>query len=144
MAFGRKERKQGRARPDGFGTAVFRVALLAPGGFVAGYGIGRALGRLVSDCPLSGPCSEANPVLLAVPLAILGMGVGSTVAAARLSEWWEGILVWGAGIAWMLVLVVAIGWLGVDSQPGRILGLAWLLAALAMAVAIWRRAQIEE
>ncbi|UCC71197.1 MAG: hypothetical protein JSV86_12470 [Gemmatimonadota bacterium] len=107
---------------------------------MAGYVLGRALGRLVSGCPLAGACSEANPVLLAVPLAILGMGAGSTLVASRVGEWWEGVLVWGAGIAWMLVLVVAVGWLGIESRAGRFVALAWMLAALATAVATWRRA----
>ncbi|KPK82580.1 MAG: hypothetical protein AMS25_01605 [Gemmatimonas sp. SM23_52] len=111
--------------------------MLAPGGFVAGYLLGRALGYLLSGCPLSGPCRHAIPVLLGLPVAILGMGAGSTLAATRVSHWWEGIAVWIVGLLAMLMLVMLVGWLGSDSLAGQLLGLVWLVAAIGLAIATW-------
>jgi hypothetical protein len=133
---GRGAREE-KVRPDSLGTASLRAAVLAPGGFVAGYLLGRALGYVLSGCPLSGPCRDATPVLLSLPAAILGMGAGSTLAASRVSRWWEGVAVWVVGLLAMLILVMLVGWLGSDSLAGRLLGLGWLLAAIGLAVVTW-------
>jgi uncharacterized membrane protein AbrB (regulator of aidB expression) len=133
---GRGTREE-RARPDSLGVASLRAAVLAPGGFVAGYLLGRALGYLLTGCPLIGPCRDATPVLLGLPAAILGMGAGSTLAATRVSRWWEGIVVWVVGLLAMLLLVVLVGWLRSDSLAGRLLGLVWLAAAIGLAIATW-------
>ncbi len=133
------ERRRGNSRGEGLALAIARVTVLAPGGFVAGYAVGRGLGRIVSGCPLAGACVDATPVLLAWPLAILGMGAGSTFAASRVGEWWQGMLVWAVGIVSLLVFVVVIGWLGSDSAAGLVIALTWLVAALAVAGAAWRR-----
>jgi hypothetical protein len=123
--------------PDSLGVASLRAAVLAPGGFVAGYLIGRTLGYLLTGCPLIGPCRHATPVLLGLLAAILTMGAGSTLAATRVSRWWEGIVVWVVGLLAMLMLVVLVGWLRSDSLAGRLLGLVWLAAAIGLAIATW-------
>lgn len=112
-----------------------RVVLWAPGGFIVGYLLGRAVGRAVSGCPWLGPCNDAVPTLLAIPTAVVGMGVGGGLAASRVGGWIEGLFVWTVGIFSMLTLVVAVGLLGVDSLPGRILPIGWLLAAVGSAAA---------
>ena len=133
---GRGTKEEG-IRPDSLGVASLRAAVLAPGGFVAGYLLGRVLGYLLSGCPLSGPCRHAIPVLLGLLAAILGMGAGSTLAATRVSHWWEGVAVWVVGLLAMLMLVVLVGWLGSDSLAGRLLSLVWLAAAISLAMATW-------
>jgi len=129
-----KEKRRRGAEPDRLAVAFLRVAVLAPGGFVAGYAVGRALGRLLSGCPVSGPCDEAGPVLLAIPASLLGFGVGSALAATRVSRWWEGVAVLGVGIAWLFAFVVLVGWLGIESLAGRLVSVAWLLAATGVAL----------
>jgi len=134
MRFERKRTKSGRAKPDSLGVACLRVALLAPGGFVAGYLAGRALGRVVSGCPLSGLCAEATPILWTLLSSIVGMGVASMLVATRVRLWWEGVVVWAGGILATFCLLVSVGTLGTDSLPGRIVLVTWLLAAIAVAV----------
>jgi len=129
-----KDRKRRGAAPDRLAVAFLRVAILAPGGLVAGYAVGRLRGRVLSGCPLSGPCGEALPVLLVIPTSVIGFGVGGALAAARVNCWWEGVLVWGAGIVSLFSFVVLIGWLGVDSRAGRFVSLFWLLAAAVLAL----------
>jgi hypothetical protein len=124
-------------KPDSLVVAVMRVTVLAPGGFVAGYLLGRAMGRVLAGCALVGSCDETVPVLMAVPVSILGMGVGSTLAASRVRLWWQGIAVWVAGIASMSVLVVLVGSLGIESGAGKLISLGWLLAAVFVALATW-------
>lgn len=126
-----------KARPDSLGVASLRAAILAPGGFVAGYLLGRALGWVLSGCSFTGPCRDATPVLLSLPAAILGMGAGTTLAATRVRRWWEGIAVWVVGLLAMLMLVVLVGWLDTSSLPGRLLGLGWLVAAIGLAIVTW-------
>ncbi len=96
--------------------------------------MGRALGRLLSGCPVSGPCDEAAPVLLAIPTSLLGFGVGSALAAMRMARWWEGVVVLSAAVAWLFAFVVLVGWLGVGSLAGRLVSVGWLLAATAVAL----------
>ncbi len=127
-----KEKRRRGAEPDRLTVAFLRVVVLAPGGFVAGYAVGRALGRLWSGCPVSGPCDEAAPVLLAIPTSLLGLGVGSTLAAMRVARWWEGVAVLSVGVAWLFAFIVLVGWLGVESLAGRLVSVAWLLAATAV------------
>ncbi|KPK57178.1 MAG: hypothetical protein AMS21_11795 [Gemmatimonas sp. SG8_38_2] len=110
------------------------MALLAPGGFVAGYLAGRAVGRAVSGCPLSGLCAETTPILLTLLSSIVGMGVASMLVATRVRLWWEGVCVWAAGILATFCLLVLVGMLGTDSVPGRVVSVAWLIAAIAVAV----------
>ncbi len=129
-----KDRKRRGAGPDRLAVAFLRAAILAPGGLVAGYAVGRLLGRVLSGCPFSGPCDEALPVLLVIPTSVVGFGVGSALAAARVSCWWEGLLVWVAGIVSLFSFVVLIGWLGIDSRAGRLLSVCWLLVAAVLAL----------
>ena len=133
MPFEVKDRKRRGAEPDRLGIAFLRAAILAPGGLVAGYAVGRLVGRVLSGCPFSGPCDEALPVLLVIPTSVIGFGVGSALAAVRVGSWWEGVLVWGAGIVSLFSFVVLIGWLGIDSRAGRFVSLFWLLAAAVLA-----------
>jgi hypothetical protein len=107
---------------------------------VLGYLAGRGLGRAVGGCPLLGSCDEPIPILFAIPVAILGMGAGAALAASRVRRWWEGVVVFAAGIAAMLVLVALIGLLGVDGPVARGLAVGWLLAAAAVIAATGRRA----
>ncbi len=130
-----RDRKRNEAQPDKLGWALARVAVLAPGGFVAGYLVGLMFGRLLGDCPLLGACAEATPVLVAIPVAILGMGAGSTLAAVRVRRWGEGVIVWLGGIVAMTGLVSVIGLLGSESLIGRALAVGWLVAAAGLAIA---------
>jgi hypothetical protein len=104
-------------------VAFLRVAVLGPGGSVAGYAAGRLLGRVMSGCPISGPCDESVLVLLVIPTSVVGFGVGSILASARVSHWWEGVAVWGVGIASLICFVVLVGWLGIDNPAGRLVSL---------------------
>ncbi|NIR45669.1 MAG: DUF2207 domain-containing protein [Gemmatimonadetes bacterium] len=104
-----------------------------------GHLAGRGLGRAAVGCPLLGGCSEPAPILLAIPLAILGMAVAAGLTASRVRRWWEGVAVFAVGIASMLVLVISVGVLGAGRTAGRGLALGWLLVAVAVAVATWRR-----
>ncbi len=139
MASARSEKSRGEARPDSLAGAALRTAVLAPGGFVMGYLLGVAVGRLVGGCPLRGDCGVALPIFLSLPTAIIGMGAANTLAAARVRYWWEGVAVWAVGIAAVLVLVVTVGLLGAESGAGRLIGLGWLLAAAALGFAGWFR-----
>ncbi len=138
MASAGSGKSKGEARPDRLVVASLRAAILAPGGFVAGYLCGSALGRVLGGCPLSGECDVALPVFLALPVAIVGMGAANTLAAARVRYWWEGVAVWGVGIAAMTLLVIAVGWLGSETIVGRLVALLWLIAAVGLAVVTWR------
>lgn len=142
MVFARSGKSRGEARPDSLAGAALRTAVLAPGGFVIGYLFGVAVGRLLGGCPLRGDCGVALPIFLSLPTAIIGMGAANTLAAARVRYWWEGVAVWAVGIAAVLVLVVAVGVLGTGSAGGRLVGLAWLLAAVVMALASWPRGSV--
>jgi hypothetical protein len=64
---------------------------------------------------------------------VVGMGVGIGLAASRVGNWVEGLAVWAVGILSMLGVVVVVGLLGMDSLPGRLLPLGWLLAAVGAA-----------
>ncbi len=139
MVFARSGKSRGEAGPDSLAVAALRSAVLAPGGFVAGYLFGGALGRLLGGCPLRGDCGVALPIILALAVAIVGMGAANTLAAVRVRYWWEGVAVWAVGIAAVLILVVAVGMLGTGSLPGRLVGLGWLLAAVALGFACWPR-----
>jgi len=134
MRFEGKGTRPGRTEPDSLGVACLRGALLAPGGFVAGYLAGRTLGRVVSGCPLSGLCAEATPILLTLLSSIVGMGVASMLVATRVRLWWEGVVVWAVGILATFSLLVLVGTLGTDSLPGRVVSVAWLMAAIAVTV----------
>lgn len=134
MQFAERDRRQREGGPDRLGKAFLRAAVLAPGGLVAGYLLGRVLGRLVGGCALTSACDDAGPVLLTIPTSIVGMGTGSILAATRVSRWWEGIAVLGVGLVSALGLVVLIGWSGADSLAGRMLALGWLVAAVGMAL----------
>jgi hypothetical protein len=138
----REKRRRVVSKPDSLVVAVMRVTVLAPGGFVAGYLLGRGVGRVLAGCALAGSCGETVPVLIAVPTSILGMGVGSTLAASRVKFWWQGIVVWLAGIASMSVLVVLVGTLGIESGSGKLVSVGWLLAAVCLALATWWPARI--
>lgn len=121
--------------PAGAGRACGRAALLAPGGFVAGFLGGTIAGRALSGCPLlGGYCASAVPLLVAPTLGILGMGAGNGLAAARVGLWWEGVLAWGAGIVATLALVALVGWLDLETALGRLVPVAWLLVAILAAV----------
>lgn len=142
MVFARSGKSSGEARPDRLAEAALRAAALAPGGFVAGHLVGGALGRLLGGCPLRGDCGVALPIILALTAALIGMGAANTLAVTRVRYWWEGVAVWAVGIAAVLVLVVAVGVLGTGSAGGRLVGLAWLLAAVVMALASWPRGSV--
>ena len=142
MESGGKEEKKDSAVPDSLTRAVLRALALAPAGFVAGYVFGRALGNVVAGCPLFGACNELLPVLIAIVIATIGMGVGCTLAAARVGLWWEGVTVWGAGISAMLALVVVIGGLGHGTTIAQLLALAWLIAGAIVMFAGSRRQPI--
>ena len=128
------EKRRRGIEPDRTAVAFLRVAILAPGGLVAGYAVGRLLGRLLGGCPLSGPCDEAMPVLLVIPTSVVGFGVASALAAMRVSYWWEGVAVLGVGVASLVCFVILVGWLGIDSPAGRLVSVVWLLAALILAL----------
>ncbi len=117
---------------------------MAPGGFVAGYLAGRAVGRLVSGCPLAGPCERALPLLTTVVAAILGLGIGGTLAALRVRLWWEAVVVWAAAIVATLGLLVVVGALGSDGWPGRLVALGWFTAAVGTAVSVGRPSTVSE
>lgn len=142
MASARSEKSRSEARPDSLVGAALRTAVLAPGGFVMGYLLGVAVGRLLGGCPLRGECGVALPIFLSVPTAIIGMGAANTLAAARVRYWWEGVAVWAVGIIAVLVLVVTVGLVGVESGAGRLLGFGWLLAAGALGLAGWLKAPV--
>jgi hypothetical protein len=124
------ERRRRSVEPDRLAVAFLRVAVLAPGGFVAGY----AVGRLLGGCSISGPCDEVVPVLLVIPTSIVGFGAGSALAAMRVGRWWEGVAVLGMGVAWLVGFVILVGWLGIDSLAGRLVSVVWLLTASALAL----------
>lgn len=134
----REERESSR-RPDDLVRASGRAAVLAPGGFAAGYLIGRSLGNLVAGCSPIGPCDAFFPTFLAIPTSVIGMGVACTLAAARVGRWWEGLAVWAAGILAMLIFVVLMGWLGPSSVAGRMLAFGWLSGAVALGIIQWKR-----
>lgn len=125
--------------PESLARAVGRVVVLAPGGFVAGYLLGRVLGNVVTGCPPFGPCDQLLPILIAIPAATIGMGAGCALAAARVGKWWEGVAVWAVGILAMLFLVVSVGWLGRGSAAGRALALGWLAAGALIGIVGRRR-----
>jgi len=129
-----KGKKQRVAEPDRLAVAFLRVAVLAPGGLVAGYAAGWLLGRLLGGCPFSGPCDEAMPVLVVIPTSVVGFGIGSVLAVARVNHWWEGVAVWGVGIVSLFCFVVLVGWLGIDNPAGRLVSLGWSLAAAVVAL----------
>ncbi len=126
-------------RADKLRRAVVGATVLAPGGFVAGYLVGRWFGVLLSGCPLRGSCDNAAPVLLAIPTSLIGMGFGCTLASARVRVWWQGVVVWSAGILSMILLVVLVGWLGVDTSSARLVGVGWLLLAVGFELIRVRR-----
>ncbi|NIP80879.1 MAG: hypothetical protein GWN99_18675, partial [Gemmatimonadetes bacterium] len=75
------------ARPS---EAVLRGALAAavqaPGGFLAGYAAARSVGSLLVDCPVVGACNSALPLLVGLPVGVIGMGVGCGLASLELSR----------------------------------------------------------
>lgn len=97
------------------------------------------MARVISDCPLVGPCGDFGPILVALSSAIFGMGVGNTLASLRVRYWWEGIVVWAVGILASLVLVALVGSIGVTSVPGLLVASVWLVTALVLALAGLRR-----
>ena len=133
------EERPTRKVADGLALALVRVAVLAPGGFIVGYLLGRSLGVLVSGCPLWGPCDELLSVLVAIPTSIIGMGLGCTLASMRVRRWLEGVGVWGGGIGATIVMLSLFGWLGSDSPQGRTLALTWALAAIGWSMVYWLR-----
>ncbi len=139
MASGARERSREPTPPDSLVVACWRVAALAPGGFVLGHLAGRGLGHLAVGCPLLRGCGEPAPILMAIPVAILGMGMAAGVAASRVRRWWEGVAVLAVGIASTLVMVVLVGMCGAAGTCGRGLALGWLLVAVGVAVATLRR-----
>jgi hypothetical protein len=66
--------------------------------------------------------------------SIVGMGVASMLVATRVRLWWEGVVVWAVGILATFSLLVLVGTLGTDSLPGRVVSVAWLMAAIAVTV----------
>lgn len=126
-------------RADKLGRAVVGAAVLAPGGFVAGYLVGRSLGALLSGCPLRGSCDGATPVLFAIPTSLIGMALGCTLASARVRLWWQGVVVWSAGILSMILLVALVGWLGADTSSARLVAVGWLLLAVGFELIRERR-----
>ena len=139
-----RKRRQAKVGPDSLGQACLRAATMAPGGFVAGYLVGRAAGRLVSGCLFAGPCDRALPVLTAVLASIVGLGLGSTLAALRVRFWWEAVVVWTAAILATLGLLVVVGAFGSDSWPGRLVALGWFFAAVGAAFFVGRPPMVSE
>ena len=133
-----RERKPARVGPDRLGLACLRAGALAPGGFVAGYLVGRVLGRWVSGCPFAGPCDRGFPVLATLLFSIVGLGVGGAMATLRVRAWWEAIVVWASAIVATGGLLVIVGALGTGGWPGRLVALGWLLAAVGSAFFVGR------
>jgi hypothetical protein len=105
---------------------------------VLGYLGGRAVARIIGDCPVVGFCGDFAPVLVGLVSAVLGMGVGNTLASLRVRYWWEGVVVWAAGIVASLVLVTLVGSTGATSVPGLLVVAVWLTVALVLAFASLR------
>jgi len=144
MRLDERKRRPAKVGPDSLGLACLRAATMAPGGFVAGYLVGRAAGRLVSGCPFAGPCDRALPVLTTVLASIVGLGLGSTLAALRVRFWWEAVVVWAAAILAALGLLIVVGAFGSDSWPGRLVAIGWCLAAVGAAFFVSRPPMVSE
>ncbi len=125
-------------RVDSLTVAALRAILIAPGGFVVGYLGGQAIGRALVGCALTGPCLDATRYLLAPVIAILGMGAGCALASLRVRLWWEGVVVWFAGVGSTLTLVMVVGLLGVRRPVTQALALGWLMASIVSGIVAWR------
>jgi len=139
-----RKKRPTRGSRDSLRLACIRAAAIAPGGFVAGYLVGRAVGRLVSGCPLAGPCDRGLPVLATVAASILGLGIGGTLATTRVRYWWEAIVVWMAAILATFLLLVVVGTLGSESWPGILVALGWFTAAVGAALKVGRPPMVSE
>jgi hypothetical protein len=139
-----RKRRPARVGSDSLGLACLRAAAMAPGGFVAGYLVGRAAGRLVSGCAFAGPCDRALPVLTTVVASIVGLGFGGTLATTRVQFWWEAIVVWVAAISATFGLLIVVGAFGSGSWPGRMVALGWFLAAVGAALYVGRPPMVSE
>jgi len=99
---------------------------------VLGYAGGRAVARALSHCPLLGACDDFTPLLVSLSSAVVGMGIGNTLAVVRVRYWWEGVGVWAVGLLASLALVALIGLVGALSVAGLAVAIVWAVLALGL------------